>query len=425
MIVLWSMIDVEEKKLDNMQLEKRYYKYIAALLLLGGILLAQLFAHRSNKIIEPATDTKIVINPNLGPGPAPAALGYRSPFENPQRLTSATASRTPLQDLYGTITPADLHFERHHAGIPEIDPEQHELLIHGLVDKPIRLTLADLKKYPSVTRICFIECSGNFRYGKREMTPQEVCGLTSQSEWTGVLLSTILREAGIKNTAEWFLAEGADGALMSRSIPLKEALPEAMIAYAQNGEAIRPQQGYPMRLVIPGFEGNTQIKWLRRIELSEKPFMTREETSKYTEKVSKGKVRMFSLVMDARSIITYPAYPKKIEKGWMEIRGIAWSGRGKVDRVEISVDNGRTWQKAHLQGPVLEKAHTAFKFMWNWDGKATRILSRTIDETGYEQPTYNQLAAARESKGGYHFNPIVGWDIEQSGEVFLADVTDI
>ncbi|MDR0265401.1 MAG: sulfite dehydrogenase [Sphingobacterium sp.] len=385
-----------------------------------------IYQHTSNHVVEPDFDSKITVDPSKVQGKPSSEVGYRSKFDSPKRIaTYATASRTPLEDLQGTITPSDLHFERHHAGIPEINPEQHELLIHGLVEKPIRLKLSDLKKYPSVSRICFIECSGNFRYGKREMTPGEVCGLTSQSEWTGVLLSTILRDLGVKPEAKWLLAEGADGALMARSVPLQEALTEAIIAYGQNGEAIRPQQGYPMRLVIPGFEGNTQIKWLRRIEVTDKPVMTREETSKYTEKVKDGKIRMFSLVMDARSIITYPAYPKKIEKGWQELRGIAWSGRGKVAKVLVSTDNGKTWKEAHLQGPVLEKAHTAFKFMWNWDGKPTRVLSKAIDETGYVQPTYNQLVRARESKAGYHFNPVVGWDIEKTGEVYLADVEGI
>ncbi|GAA0886303.1 sulfite dehydrogenase [Sphingobacterium siyangense subsp. cladoniae] len=384
------------------------------------------YQHISNRVVEPDFDSKITVDPSKVQGRPSSEVGYRSKFDSPKRIaTYATASRTPLEDLQGTITPSDLHFERHHAGIPELDPEQHELLIHGLVEKPIRLKLSDLKKYPSVSRICFIECSGNFRYGKREMTPGEVCGLTSQSEWTGVLLSTVLRDLGVKPKAKWLLAEGADGALMARSVPLQEALTEAIIAYGQNGEAIRPQQGYPMRLVIPGFEGNTQIKWLRRIEVTDKPVMTREETSKYTEKVKGGKIRMFSLVMDARSIITFPAYPKKIEEGWQELRGIAWSGRGKVTKVLVSTDNGKTWNEAHLQGPVLEKAHTAFKFMWNWDGKPTRVLSKAIDETGYIQPTYNQLVKARESKSGYHFNPVVGWDIEKTGEVFLADVEGI
>ncbi|MFD2965764.1 sulfite dehydrogenase [Sphingobacterium bambusae] len=416
---------MNKSKVSQLWSERSLGLAVFIFVLVGIGLTSYLFFGSRNQIIEPITPTQIVVDPSKVQGGPTGEVGYRSAFESPKKLTSSTASRTPLQDLYGTITPADLHFERHHAGVPTIDPDKHELLIHGLLDKPIRLTLADLKRYPSVSRICFIECSGNFRYGKREMTPQEVCGLTSQSEWTGVLLSTILRDLGVKASAKWFLAEGADGALMARSVPLDEALPEAIIAYGQNGEAIRPQQGYPMRLVIPGFEGNTQIKWLRRIELTDEPVMTREETSKYTEKVKDGKIRMFSLVMDARSIITYPAYPKKIEEGWQEIRGIAWSGRGKVKQVLVSTDDGAHWQQAHIQGPVLEKAHTAFRLMWNWDGKPTRILSKVIDETGYEQPTYNQLVKARESKVGYHFNPVVGWDIEKDGAAYLADVADI
>lgn len=409
-----------------MKFNKKIFWGIGLMVIWGiAVGLIGYYISERNSIQEIETDSQIVVDPSKIQGKGPDSVGYRSIFEQPKRITSATASRTPLQDLVGTITPADLHFERHHAGIPSIDPEEHVLIIHGLLEEPIKLSLADLKRYPSVSRVCFIECSGNFRFGKREMSPQEVCGLTSQSEWTGVLLSTILKDRGVKPNAKWFLAEGADGALMARSVPLAEALPEAIIAYGQNGEAIRPQQGYPMRLVIPGFEGNTQIKWLRRIELTDKPVMTREETSKYTEKVKDGKIRRFSLVMDARSIITYPAYPKAIEKGWQKLRGIAWSGRGKVKKVLISTDNGKSWEDAHLQGPVLEKAHTAFRLMWNWDGKPTRILSKVIDETGYIQPTYNQLVAARKSKGGYHFNPIVGWDIEDSGDVFLADVKDI
>jgi len=408
-------------------MSKKKIIYLIGIILVWSIIIGSIgyYISDKNSIKEIETESQIVVDPSKVQGRGPDSVGYRSEYEQPKRITSATASRTPLQDLVGTITPSDLHFERHHAGIPEIDPEKHVLIIHGLLEKPIKLTLKDLKRYPSVSRICFIECSGNFRYGKREMSPQEVCGLTSQSEWTGVLLSTILKDLGVKPSAKWFLAEGADGALMARSVPLAEALPEAIIAYGQNGEAIRPQQGYPMRLVIPGFEGNTQIKWLRRIELTDQPVMTREETSKYTEKVKDGKIRRFSLVMDARSIITYPAYPKKIQKGWQELRGIAWSGRGKVKRVLISTDNGTSWEDAYIQSPVLEKAHTAFRFMWNWDGKPTRLLSKVIDETGYVQPTYNQLVAARESKGGYHFNPIVGWDVENSGDVFLADVKDI
>ncbi|MDB5005141.1 MAG: soxC [Mucilaginibacter sp.] len=353
------------------------------------------------------------------PGPGPSPVGKRSPFENPVRKPSDISSRTPLQDMYGTITPADLHYERHHAGVPVIDPAKHELLIHGLVERPIKFTMADLKRFPSVTRICFLECAGNFRTGKEELTPQDVLGLTSQSEWTGVMLSTIFRETGISPKAKWFLAEGSDATVMARSIPIAKAWDDAMIVYAQNGEAMRPEQGYPIRLLLPGFEGNMNIKWLRRIELSDEPYMTREETSKYTYPV-KDKIRMFSFEMDARSIITYPSYPQKVERGWIEIRGIAWSGRGKIVKVEVSTDVGKSWQFANLQGTILSKAHTYFRHLWNWNGEATEILSRVTDETGYLQPTLKQLIEARGTAlGGYHMNPVTAWQIKGNGTVLF------
>jgi sulfane dehydrogenase subunit SoxC len=353
-------------------------------------------------------------------GVPPGKLGSRSPFESKFKKPSDTSSRTPLQDLFGTITPSDLHYERHHAGVPMIDPDQHTLLLHGMVEKPLMFTLRDLKRFPSVTRIFFLECSGNYRGGKEDLMPQEICGLTSQSEWTGVMLSTLFREAGIKPGASWFLAEGGDAALMTRSIPMKKGWDDAMIAYAQNGEAIRPEQGYPVRLLLPGWEGNTSVKWLRRIEVSDQPFMTREETSKYTEDISDNKIRQFSFVMDARSIITFPAYPATVEKGWIDIRGLAWSGRGKVERVEVSVDGGKNWKIARLQEPVLDKAHTYFRYLWHWSGEETVIMSRVVDETGYIQPTYQQLSEARGgSKGGYHFNPIVKWRIKKDGSVWM------
>jgi sulfane dehydrogenase subunit SoxC len=387
--------------------------------LLGGVVAAailpvnKLFANyvpREATVFSETVDdpTKIV-----GPGPSP--VGKRSPFENLVRKPSDISSRTPLQDMYGTITPSDLHYERHHAGVPNIDPTKHELLIHGLVERPLKYTVAELKRFPSVTRICFLECAGNFRTGKEELTPQDVLGLTSQSEWTGVMLSTIFREVGVNPKAKWFLAEGADAAVMTRSIPIAKAWDDAMIVYAQNGEAMRPEQGYPIRLLLPGFEGNMNIKWLRRLELSDEPYMTREETSKYTYPV-KDKIRMFSFEMDARSIITYPSYPQKVERGWIEIRGIAWSGRGKVTKVEVSTDAGKSWQIAKLQGPVLSKAHTYFRHLWNWDGNETEILSRATDETGYLQPTLKQLIAARgTAAGGYHMNPITAWQIKSDG----------
>ena len=207
---------------------------------------------------------------------------------------------------------------------------------------------------------------------------------------------------------------------MTRSIPVQKGLEDGMIAYAQNGEAIRPEQGYPARLLLPGWEGNTSVKWIRRIEVSDQPFMTREETSKYTETIKGGKIRQFSFVMDARSIITFPAYPQQVQKGWIEIRGIAWSGWGKMQAVEVSTDAGKTWQRARLQEPVLDKAHTAFRHLWNWNGETTEIMSRAIDETGYVQPNMKQLIDARgKDMGGYHLNPITSWVIQKDGKVLL------
>ena len=258
------------------------------------------------------------------PGRGPSEIDQRSPFVTPRRAPSATSSRTPLQDLRGMITPADLHFERHHGGVPEIDPTRYELLIHGLVQRPTLFGLADLKRFPSTSRICFLECSGNLRRGGPDTLPQMVCGLTSQTEWTGVMLSTLLDEVGAGSDATWFLAEGQDAAVMTRSIPMQKAFDDAMVVYAQNGDALMPGNGYPVRLLLPGWEGNSSVKWLRRIELADRPFMTREETSKYTDPLGDGStVRQFSFVMDARSIITDPAYPRVIEPGWHEIRGLA------------------------------------------------------------------------------------------------------
>ena len=362
----------------------------------------------------------VVGDPTKTLGTPPGTLGTRSAFEHPVKIPSDTSSRTPLQDLYGMITPSDLHFERHHGGVPVIDPNKYDLVIHGMVDKPMVFTLNDLTRFPSVSRIALLECSGNFRTGKETMTPQEICGLTSQSEWTGVMLSTLFREVGVKPKATWFLAEGSDAAVMTRSIPVSKGWNDAMIAYAQNGEALRPEQGYPARLFLPGWEGNTNVKWIRRIELSDQPSMTREETSKYTEQIRNGKIRQFSFDIDARSIITFPAYPVQVQKGWIEIRGLAWSGRGKIVKVEISTDAGKTWFPAALQEPVLDKAHTRFRYLWNWNGDETEIMSRTTDETGYTQPTLRQLVNARgNDMGGYHLNPVTGWIIKRSGEVLF------
>ncbi|HEB89553.1 MAG TPA: sulfite dehydrogenase [Deltaproteobacteria bacterium] len=390
------------------------------LLALGGASGAALAGGSSTRsgaeplaIPDPEDPTKV-------PGADPSPLGERSPFERLERTTAfGRISGTPLQDLHGTLTPSDLHFERHHAGVPAIDPHRHELLIHGLVERPLKFSIADLLRFPAVTRICFLECSGNLRIdASEEITPQDLCGLTSQSEWTGVALSTLLREAGLRPSAKWLLAEGRDAALLSRSIPIEKALDDAIVAYAQNGEALRPAQGYPIRLLLPGWEGNTNVKWLRRIEVGDQPFMTREETSKYTEPLRDGRVRMFSFTMDARSIITTPTWPTRLERGWHEIRGLAWSGRGRIVRVEVSVDGGRTWQDARLAGPVLPKAHTRFGLPWKWQGGGAELSSRATDETGYVQPTKRVLIDTR-GPGAipYHLNHIVSWIVETDGRV--------
>ena len=356
-------------------------------------------------------------------GRPPSALGQRAPFEQPRRDPRRIVSGTPHQDLHGTITPADVHYEVHHAGVPEVDPRVYSLLIHGMVERPMVFTLEDLKRFPAVSHICFLECSGNLRRtAGPETTPQELAGLTSQSEWTGVALETLFREVGVRREATWFLAEGQDAAVLTRSIPVTKAYDDALIAYAQNGEAVRPEQGYPARLLLPGWEGNASVKWLRRIELSDQPFMTREETSKYTEPLPDGTARMFSLVMDARSLVTYPAYPVTLSPGWVEINGIAWSGRGQIARVDVSTDDGRTWATAQLQEPVLPKAHTRFRHLWHWTGGEAVILSRAVDEAGHVQPTRAEVLADRGvGSTGYHLNPITGWLVRPDGTVVFRE----
>ena len=371
----------------------------------------------------PADPTKMM-------GAPTSVLGQRAPGEQPRRRMGnpavTSSSRTPIEELQGIITPADLHFERHHAGVPAIDPERYELLIHGMVDRPMTFTLDDLKRFPSESRICFVECSGNGgaaynRNANPERSPSQIDGLFSTSEWTGVPLATLLREVGVSRGASWVLAEGGDAAVMSRSIPLEKALDDAMIAYGQNGEAIRPAQGYPARLLLPGWEGNAQVKWIRRLEVSDRPSMTREETSKYTDPLGDGTARQFSFVMDAKSTITFPAYPYVLpERGWWEIRGLAWSGRGRITRVEVSTDGGRTWAPAQLQEPILSKCTTRFRHVWNWDGGEALLMSRAIDETGYVQPDLETQMAARGEGTSYHYNSIRPWRVEPDGRVFFA-----
>ena len=357
-------------------------------------------------------------------GPGPRAVGDRAASARVQRIVRGQAvSSTPHQDLMGIITPSDLHFERHHAGVPAIAPDTYSLLIHGMVERPTIFTLADLKRFPSHSQIHFLECSGNLgRTAGPETTPGMLAGLTSTSEWTGVRLSTLLREVGVRAEARWLLAEGADAAVLTRSVPIEKALDDALIAYGQNGEALRPEQGYPARLFLPGWEGNASVKWLRRLEVSDAPFMTREETSKYTEPFANGTSRQFSFRMDARSLITAPAFPNRLERGWVEITGIAWTGAGRIARVDISTDGGATWTPSQLQEPVLPLAHTRFRHMWQWNGGEAVLMSRAVDETGYVQPTKAALLAQRgPGTATYHLNPITGWVVQADGRVVYKE----
>ena len=336
--------------------------------------------------------------------------------------TQSSVSFTPLQDLHGIITPNGLFFERHHAGRPDIDPNQHRLMIHGLVERPLLLTMQDIMRFPQVSRIHFIECAANGGMewrGAQLNSLQFTHGMIGCSEWTGVRLSTLLEEVGIKPEAKWAMVEGADGAHMNRSIPLDKCLDDCLLAYAQNGEALRPEQGYPLRLVVPGWEGNISVKWLRRIKLGDKPWFTREETSKYTDLMPNGTAYGFTWQMDAKSVIIFPCPEKPLQgPGLYEIRGLAWSGSGKVKQVDVSVDGGVNWQSARLHEPVLSKALTKFTFDWRWDGRPALLESRVIDESGVMQPTIEALRKQRGSNSVYHNNSIQTWQLKTDGSVF-------
>lgn len=333
----------------------------------------------------------------------------------------SSVSFTPLADLHGIITPNGLHFERHHGGFPEIDPEAHRLMIHGMVEKPLLLTLQDLMRFPQVSRIHFVECPANtgmeWRGAQMERL-QFTHGMVSCCEWTGVPLRLLLEEVGVKPGAAWLLVEGADAAVMTRSVPLEKALDDCIVAYAQNGEMLRPEQGYPLRLIVPGFEGNMNVKWLRRIEVGDQPWHHREETSKYTDFMPDGRARRFTWLMEAKSVITSPCPERPVPgKGFVEIRGLAWSGAGRITRVDVSTDGGRNWRTAELKGPVLPKALTRFAIPWEWDGQEAFLQSRAIDETGYVQPSLRQLREVRGTWSIYHNNGIHTWRVQPTGEV--------
>ena len=327
----------------------------------------------------------------------PRAYSERSPFETSLRTLpppDGFAGFTPLQDFVGIITPSSLHFVNSHYDVPEIDPRQHRLLIHGMVDHPLILTMEDLKRLPSVSRIHFLECADNGeRALKKAETVLESAGRTSCSEWTGVLLSLLLQEAGVQKGATWLIAEGADSGKHSKSIPLAKAMDDIIVAYGQNGEALRPENGYPLRLVIPGWEGINNMKWVRRIKVVDQPYMAKAETAGYALIRPDGKARWFRFEMPPKSIITRPSGGQRLPgRGFYEITGLAWSGGGTIRRVEVSTDGGRTWKDAELQQPIHRIAHTRFRFPWDWNGEEAVLQSRCTDEQGQVQPTLAELS---------------------------------
>jgi sulfane dehydrogenase subunit SoxC len=384
---------------------------------------------------EPLTDDPW----SLVPGAVTRPYEQRSRFEdqvartlsNPKGEARVQNARTPLHLLNGTITPNGQHFVVAQSGAPDIDPERHRLLIHGLVKKPLIFTLDALARYPMVSRMSFIECGGNsaplFSPQPIQANVQGLHGLVSCSEWTGVLLSTLLDETGVDRQAKWLIAEGADAPTLTRSVPLSKGLDDAMIALYQNGERLMPANGYPMRLLLPGWEGNMNIKWLRRIKLTEAPGMTFPESKTYAQILPNGKAYQFYFVEEVKSFITQPSPGTKMSGlGQYEISGIAYSGDGRIARVMVSADGGKTWAPARLQQPVMSKAFTRFSMPWRWDGRPAVLQSRAWDDAGNAQPTRAEFVAQRgELKTipplaafpNQHFNGITSWAIDEKGEV--------
>lgn len=332
-------------------------------------------------------------------------------------------SGTPLQHLRGTITPNGLHFEVHHGGRPELDPAQHVLMIHGLVERPLKFDLAALERYPMVSRVHFIECAGNSFFNAILDEPMQAgCdmlhGLVSNAEWTGIPLSVLMDEAGVKPAGRWAVAVGNDAPSLARSIPMEKIMADGMLALYQNGERLRPEQGYPMRLLLPGFEGNTNVKWVTSLWVTEAPAHTKDESGEYTDMLADGKVLKFSFGMGVKSVITHPSATMRLSgPGLYEISGLAWSGGGVVRKVEVSADGGQSWAEADLSAPVNARALTRFSLPWLWDGAPLRLMSRAEDETGAAQPTRSDWKARYAPSNFMHNNAIQAWRIGAEGEV--------
>ncbi|WP_420402325.1 sulfite dehydrogenase [Nisaea sp.] len=373
----------------------------------------------------------------LGEGVDAAPYGMPSKYEAHVRrrdvpwLTADPVSSvnfTPLHELDGVITPNGLCFERHHGGVAEVDPAKYRLMINGLVEKELVFTLQDLKRFPRQNRAYFLECAANSGMewrGAQLNGCQFTHGMIHNVIYTGVSLRTILEQAGVKTSGKWILPEGADAAAMTRSIPIEKALDDCLVAFAMNGEALRPEQGYPVRLVVPGWEGNMWVKWLRRIEVGDMPWHHREETSKYTDLFANGKARRFTWEMDAKSVITSPSpqVPITHGKGHTIITGVAWSGRGTVKEVHVTTDGGRNWQQARIDGPSWDKSMHRFYYEFDWDGSPLLLQSRAVDSTGYVQPTKNELRAVRGENSIYHNNGIQTWAVNANGEAENVEIS--
>jgi sulfane dehydrogenase subunit SoxC len=373
-----------------------------------------------------------------GLGQAVATDGYGKPskFErNVQRRPSPGLTQTaqssvsfaPLQSLFGMVTPSGLHFERHHQGWWDIDPTKHRLMLTGsdakMLKRPMVFTLDELMRLPAVSRFHFIECGANtgMEWGNVAVpTCQYTHGMLSCSEFTGVPLKLLLEMAGADaRRGRYLLAEGADGASMTRTVPMELVdSGDVLVAYGQNGEMLRPENGYPLRLVVPGVQGVSWVKYLRRVEVGDQPYGTKDEAVHYIDLMPGGLHRQYSSTQECKSVVTTPSGGQVLlDRGYYSISGLAWSGRGKVQRVDVSVDGGRQWRPARLQTPVLAKCLTRFSLDWVWDGKPALVQSRATDDTGYVQPTHRQLRAVRGTRSIYHNNSVQSWLVQESGEV--------
>ena len=347
----------------------------------------------------------------------------RRPSPGLTQTTQASVSFAPLQSLFGIVTPSGLHLERHHQGWWDIDPSKHRFMVNGLVKTPKVFTMDELMRLPSVSRFHFIECGANtgMEWGNVAVpTVQYSHGMLSCSEFTGVPLITLLEMAGADLKGRRFvLAEGADGSSMTRTIPMELITSgQVLVAYGQNGEMLRPENGYPLRLVVPGVQGVSWVKYLRRVEVGDEPWNTKDESVHYIDLMPDGQHRQYSGIQECKSVVTTPSGGQVLlDKGFYNISGLAWSGRGKIKRVDVSVDGGRNWRTARLQTPVLDRCLTRFNIDWVWDGKPAIVQSRAMDETGFVQPNYKQLRAVRGTRSIYHNNAIQSWLVQESGEV--------